>query len=464
MQATLALNTIQDLVSQVQKGLQGPGLYDLKAALLDSALKRIDGVAGIYEKSTSKEATTAAALMELGKIYRQLGQTQKAFQAYQKCLEITKERVKIKNYSDPSRQNLANTYFELAFCSEELNRDMKATLSYNQDGLKLYEDIYNKPKLDDFPLDRKIVRAGLAEAYTRVGVTQYRMGELTAALENYRKAYNLRRELADELKDNPRFKQDLSYSMMALAETNFRLGDRTLADDFYRQVLDQREAMAKLKPNDLMSLKELGDVYYMIGEFKLRCGDLAAARRNLENSRDRRKDLVDREPRNVVFRRDLGMTLVSAGQPRRPGEERRRKPGGCTRRRSRSAKNWRRSARPTTAARPSSCSRWPTLARPPGRWNSPIASPPDQTSTASSAYFLPLAMPRSRGPLPPIRPSRSRPPWSRPSTRFEPPSARASAIASTSRPSPTSNRSAIGTTSSSPRRDPSRLTIHKAVR
>ena len=75
----------------------------------------------------------------------------------QKCLEIAKERIKIKNNSDPSRQNLANTYFELAFCSEELNRDMKAALGYNQDGLKLYEDIYNNPKLDDFPLDRKVV-------------------------------------------------------------------------------------------------------------------------------------------------------------------------------------------------------------------------------------------------------------------------------------------------------------------
>ena len=312
-QATLAINTIQDLVSQVQKGLQGPGLYDIKAGLLDSALKRIDGVAGIYEKSTNKEATTAAALMELGTIYRQLGQTQKAFQSYQKCLEITKERVKIKNYSDPSRQNLANTYFELAFCSEELNRDMKAALKYNQDGLKLYEDIDNKPKLDDFPLDRKVVRAGLAEAYTRVGVTQYRMGELTAALENYRKAYNLRRKLVDESRDDPRLKQDLSYSMMALAETNFRLGDRTLADDFYRQALDQREAMAKLNPNDLRCLKELGDVYYMIGEFKLRCGDLAAAHRYFEISRDRRKDLLDKEPRDVLLRRDLGMALYRLG-------------------------------------------------------------------------------------------------------------------------------------------------------
>jgi serine/threonine-protein kinase len=326
IQATLALNTIQDLISQVRTQLQGPGLYDLKTTLLDTALKRIDGVAGVYEKSTSKEATAAAALMELGKIYRQLGQSRKALQAFQKCLEITRERVKIKNYSDPSRQNLANTYFELAFSSEELNRDMKAALSYNQEGLKLYEDIYNKPSVDNFPLDRKVVRAGLAEAYTRVGVTQYRMGELAAAQENYRKAYNLRRELVEENKDDPRLRQDLSYSTMALAETSFRLGHRDLADDLYQQVLDQREAMVKLKPTDLVALKELGDVYYMIGEFKLRCGDLAAARGNLEKSRDRRKELVRREPRNVLFARDLGLALYRLGNladvEKKPGDAR----------------------------------------------------------------------------------------------------------------------------------------------
>jgi tetratricopeptide (TPR) repeat protein/tRNA A-37 threonylcarbamoyl transferase component Bud32 len=313
IQATLALNTIQDLITRVRTGLEAPGLYELKAALLDSALKRIDSVAGVYEKSTSKEATTAAALMELGKIYRQLGQTEKAFKAYQQLLTITKERVKIKKFSDPSRQNLANTYLELALCSEELNRDMNAALNYNRDAVKLYEDIDKKPKLDDFPIDRKIVRAGLAEAYTRVGVTQYRIGELRAALENYRKAYNLRRTLADENKDSPRFKQDLSYSMMALAETSFRLGDRAAAEDFYSQVLDQREAMVRLKPNDLAALKELGDVYYMIGEFRFRTGDLTAARRNLEKSRDWRKDLVGREPRNVLYSRDLGVALYRLG-------------------------------------------------------------------------------------------------------------------------------------------------------
>jgi uncharacterized protein HemX len=78
MQATLALNTIQDLISQVQNNLNGPGLFDFKKSILNTALKRVDGVAGIYEKSTSKEATTMAALMELSKIYRQTGHADKA--------------------------------------------------------------------------------------------------------------------------------------------------------------------------------------------------------------------------------------------------------------------------------------------------------------------------------------------------------------------------------------------------
>ena len=219
--------------------MKEPGLFELKTAILEAALKRVDGVAGKYDKvETSHEATTAAAYMQFSHIYRQLGQTEKAFCALQRCLEITKQRVVIKKGSDPSRQNLANTYFQLALLSEELRRDMKATLAYNQDALKIYEDIYAHPMKEDHPLDRLIVRAGLAEAYTRVGVTQYRMGELVAVLENYRKAYNLRRELADEIKDNPQLKQDLSYSLMALAETSFRLGDRTLADDYYRQVIE----------------------------------------------------------------------------------------------------------------------------------------------------------------------------------------------------------------------------------
>jgi serine/threonine protein kinase/tetratricopeptide (TPR) repeat protein len=313
MQATLALNTIQDLISQVQNNLNGPGLFDFKKSLLDTALKRIDGVAGIYEKSTSKEATTLAALMELAKIYRQTGRADKAYPILQRCLDVAKERVKIKNYSDPSRRNLANTYFELALCSEEFRRDLKQVLSYNQEGLRLWEDIEKMPKLDDFPMDRKEVRMGLAEAYTRVGVTEYRLGDVVAAQANFRKAYNLRRVLTEELKDNPKAKQDLSYSSIALAEASYRLGDRVQADSFYREAIEQRAAMFDLNPKDQNVAAELASVNYMIGEFKLKTGDLVEARKRLEKCKEIRESLVKEDDKNAVFKRDLAIVLYRLG-------------------------------------------------------------------------------------------------------------------------------------------------------
>ena len=313
MQATLALNTIQDLILQVQNNLNGPGLFDFKKSLLDTALKRIDGVAGIYEKSTSKEATTLAALMELAKIYRQTGRADKAYPILQRCLEIAKERVKIKNSSDPSRKNLAATYFELAVCSEEFRRDLKQVLSYNQEALRLWEDIEKRPKLDDFPLDRKEVRVGLAEAYTRVGVTEYRLGDVVAAQANFRKAYNLQRALAEELKDNPKAKQDLSYSSIALAETSYRLGDRVQANSFYREAIEQRAAMFDLKPKDQTVAAELASVNYMIGEFKLKTGDLVEARKRLEKCKEIRESLVKADDKNALFKRDLAIVLYRLG-------------------------------------------------------------------------------------------------------------------------------------------------------
>ena len=281
--------------------------------LMDTALKRVNGVANVYDKSTSKEATTLAALVELAKIYRELGQSEKAFKIYEKCLAIAKERVKIKEGSDPSRQNLANVYRDLAISVEELRRDMKASRGYNEESLRIWDDVFKNPKADPFTLDKKVVRYFLAEAYMRVGIGHYRLGDLTAALDHFRKAHNLRRELVEAVPDNLGYKQDLSYSTMALAETSFRLGDRATAEDFYRQVLEQRQKMADAQPKVPRVREELAAVNYMIGEFKMRIGDHAAARKHLGLSREIRPSLVEADPKNTVRRRDLGVSLYHLG-------------------------------------------------------------------------------------------------------------------------------------------------------
>lgn len=321
-QATLALNTIQDMIVQVRTNLVGRDLFDVKTKLLENALSRVDGVAGVYDQSTSKEATALAALNELARIYRELGQSEKAFRMLQKCLVIAKERVKIKEYSDPSRQNLANVYRDLAMVSEEFQRDMKVSLAYNEESLKIWEDVFKNPKKDQYALDPKLVKYWLAEAYTRVGVSHYRAGEVARGRDYFLKAYTLRRELVAELPEEPQpnqpltregAKRDLSYSVMALAETSFRLGDAKMADDYYHQALDLREAAFKASPKDPKVVEELAGVNYMIGEFKLKTGDLASARPHLERSKSLRDELVRSDPKNTIHQRDLAISFYRLG-------------------------------------------------------------------------------------------------------------------------------------------------------
>jgi tetratricopeptide (TPR) repeat protein len=140
-----------------------------------------------------KEATTATALVELGQIYRQLGQTGKSLQSFQKALEIVRERIKIKKGSDASRRNLALVYSNLGATAEELNRDMNAALAYHLKALALFEDIDAKPMIADSPMPKPSIRASLSEAYKLVGVVYHRLGRLAEAMPYYRKSYNLAR-------------------------------------------------------------------------------------------------------------------------------------------------------------------------------------------------------------------------------------------------------------------------------
>ncbi len=312
-QATLALNTIQDMVAEVQTNLVGQGFSEVKMALLKAAQARIEGVAAVYDKSTSKEATVMAIYFSLANIYRELGQSDKAAAMLGRALDIAKARVVIKENSDPSRQNLANVYSARGLLYAEFGRDMNAALADNQEALKIYSDIDQHPKRDAFTLDKKIVRGALAEMNTRVAVDYYLRGDIQAAREGFQKAYDLRREALQASPDDSKLKQDLSYSTLALADVSFLLGNPAQAGDYYRQTLEWREKMFADKPNEPPVRTELADVNYQLGEFKLKTGNLPEARKRLERSRELRADLVERDPRNAVWKRNLATSLYTLG-------------------------------------------------------------------------------------------------------------------------------------------------------
>jgi serine/threonine protein kinase len=314
IQATLALNTVQSLISLTTEKLQGPGLFETRQALLEVALKNVDRVADVYDKApTSKEATTMAALVELGSIYRQLGHPDKASRNFLKALEIGKQRIVIKKGSDPSRRNLAVVYSNLGAVAEELNRDLQAALDYHLKALALFEDIDRNPMLADSPFPRPVVRAGLAEAYKLVGVCYYRVGKLDEALPYFRKAYDLARELAAAQPKDTALHVNLTKSAMALGSTAYRTGDRAQADKFLAEARELAQQLFAARPKDVVARSNLADFLYINGETRLFAGKLAEARADLQACLKLYDEIARADPRNVYHQRNLSKAYSRLG-------------------------------------------------------------------------------------------------------------------------------------------------------
>ena len=314
MQATLALSTVQSLISQTTEKLQGPGLFDIRRGLLEVALQNVDRVADIYDKApTSKEATTCAALVELGRIYRQLGQSDKSSRHFLKALDIAVERIKIKKGSDASRRNLALVYSNLGATAEELNRDMGASLDYHLKALALFEDIDSKPMLADSPMPRQMIRAGLSESYKLVGVAYYRLGKLDEALPYFRKSYNVGRELAEAQPGDPALQENLIKGALALGSTAFRTGDRAQADAFLAEARERARKLLDAKPDVLLAKHTMADVLYLCGETHFFAGRLAEARADMEGCLKLYEEIARTEPRNVFYQRNLSKAHYRLG-------------------------------------------------------------------------------------------------------------------------------------------------------
>ncbi len=314
-QSALALNTLQLLVVRVQEQLEdAPRTQQLKKDLLTTAMSGLKQVAQHAEKSSSTEATMAAAHMKMGQMFRQLGDTEEAFKQFELCHEITRRRaVEHPNWA-ASQANLAATFTMLGNMSQEIRRDMKASLGSYEKALAIYRSLVENPKGNgERPVDPLLMRRNLAETYTRIAVTFLRLGDPAAAAVEFAKAVEIRKEIVRDKPDDERALLDLTRSYIALAEVHFRTNDRQKALEYYEECLKVRERLVQEKPDDLRRRWELAAICGNLGDFRLHCGEPELARplyvRNLEMSRK----FVEEDPKNADFMRELGVALMRSG-------------------------------------------------------------------------------------------------------------------------------------------------------
>jgi serine/threonine protein kinase/tetratricopeptide (TPR) repeat protein len=314
-QSALALNTLQTLVGKVQEQLEdAPRTQKLKKELLQTAMTGLKKVAQHAEKSTSTEATMAAAHMKMGQMFRQLGDTEEAFKQYLLCHEITQKRALAQPTWAAAQSNLAATFTVLGNMSQELRRDMNAALDYYLKALVIYEGIYANPKGDgERPVDPLVAKRYLAEALTRVAVTHLRLGNPAKAAVEFEKVLPLREDMVRTNPADEKMVQDLTRTYIALAEISFRFNDRTKAKEYFAKCLTERDRLANSQPDNTRFKWELAAACGNMGDFHLHCGETDLARPLFEKELSLSRALAQSDPDNADYQRELGVALYRAG-------------------------------------------------------------------------------------------------------------------------------------------------------
>jgi serine/threonine protein kinase len=263
-QAMALLTGIQGMITQAQASAP-PLPPKVMESILDVALKSADKVADNYDKSkTSKEATTAAILSMLGDLYMQMGRPADARKRYLTMHEILKERVRIKQGSDPSRSNLAASYRRLGTIALSIDRDPAKSLAAYREALALRQDIYEHPKHDGSETAPWLNALELAVAEQDLAVAEMRVGNLAEARKHFERGLVNSREAATLNPAKTEESQQLTFSLIGVGEIRRRFGQLEEARSLFDEALSLQDGVDARHPDSLDAKMALRSVLIQI--------------------------------------------------------------------------------------------------------------------------------------------------------------------------------------------------------
>jgi serine/threonine-protein kinase len=305
-QSRLAVESVRTLIREAQKEIgDNPNLQSLKLKLVEIALADLDKVAKSDENSRLLGQVMAGAYMQMGDLFVQLGQSEKAFSQYQKSHAILQGLAEKDPEGDVAQANLAAAFTVLGQMSLELRRDIKASLDYYQKALEIRKKL-NARQLSD-KLNPTKVKQELAESHTRVGVTFLRLGEAEKARGYFQDALVLRQELAARAGQEPAAQLDVARSFNALGEVEFRTRNWAAARQRFHEALQLCERVHQQDAGKLAFQWELANTLGNLGVFEVRTGGGEAAQEHYTRYLALMQGLVDQAPKNALFQRYLGL-------------------------------------------------------------------------------------------------------------------------------------------------------------
>jgi serine/threonine-protein kinase len=313
-QAGLALTTMQVLIDKVQTQLdEAPRTQQIKRDLLETAMEGLKAVAKEAERSTSIEATMLGAHMQMGGMFRQLGDTEDAMHEYEKSLDIARRRAAANPDNDASQANLAAVLSQVGDMRQELERDVDAAQACYRESLAICETLSAKPPSAVGTQSPTKLLDRLAEANKNVALTLLKQGNPGESLPLLEKVVTLRQELVAMAPDVQAFQQTLAQAYNILGEVCFLNGDTKAALTHYDECIAQREKILANDPGDIQATFELAESCGNYGDVLIRLGDNGGARRQFERALERFNGLMALDDQNILFKVMAGSSAYRMG-------------------------------------------------------------------------------------------------------------------------------------------------------
>jgi serine/threonine-protein kinase len=353
-QADLALENLTMLITNVQdrlKSLPGQQARTVRFNLLQGAIDGLNRVAKRLGNEAAKQRNFGRAYLQMGIAAKEIGHSEEAYAYFERCYQLVKEALEADPDNDRWRVILSSACMELGELSQKADRDMKKSLAYYQENLALRQKIgavsdaerrrLNEKLKPEEQLNPFISRLYLSEAYLRVALTNYLMGDSAQAEAPILSCLKIREGMITELLAGEaswcfsattaggvpisvlgsvpfqkwwagQQRQNLARNYHLAAEIYLRLRDRNKSGSYYGKVVEIREAVHADNPDDYQLLGDLAEFYSYYGDMYLKLGDPQSALAKYDRSIELGREIVAKD-NDVQYRRNLGTALYSRG-------------------------------------------------------------------------------------------------------------------------------------------------------
>jgi serine/threonine-protein kinase len=305
--ADLALKALQNLINNVHNELRDhPEAQALRLRLMKKALADLAEVSGSIRASGLADRATAAAIVQIGNIYLEVGNVEDARVEFGRARDIAERMAKAAPESDLARGNLGLAMTRLGDVCLAAGEGPEAAREFYLKGLALREEIVLHPNCGELPAHE--ARASLADSYEKLGRVAEQLGEMKEAYRCQAKAYELRRPNTPNA-ESPAARQAHANHLDRLAGLAVQAGDLDAARRQYEASLAVREWLAKMEPKNALHRLNVGFAHVNVGDVLLFAGKTAEALDQYKEAVKVHRALADAYLGNARYQGSLANSL-----------------------------------------------------------------------------------------------------------------------------------------------------------